>query len=80
MDKANRIKKDYLGIILFLKTNFDAVPPVSFGEKWSCVEKINLLRNNGYTTVKAKSESIKNPSPKDLMNFTYTSDLVVYLP
>ena len=26
-----------------MKTNFDAVLPVSFGEEWNCVEKINLF-------------------------------------
>ena len=41
VDKANRLKKYYLGIISFLETNFDAVPTVSFGEEWNCVEKIN---------------------------------------
>ena len=34
MDKANCLKKNYLGIILFLRTNFDNVLPVSFGEEW----------------------------------------------
>ena len=43
MDKANHLKKNYMGIIQYLKTNFDIVPPVSFGEEWSCVEKINAF-------------------------------------
>ena len=33
VDKASRLKNNYLGIILFLRTNFDTVPPVSFGEE-----------------------------------------------
>ena len=40
MDKANRLKNNYLGIILFLRTNFDNVPPVSFGEEWIYVKRI----------------------------------------
>ena len=40
VDKANRLKNNYLGIILFLRTNFDNVPPVSFGQEWIYVNRI----------------------------------------
>ena len=41
VDKATRLKKKCLGIIPFWKTNFDAVPPISSGGEWYCMEKIN---------------------------------------
>ena len=41
VDKATRLKNNYLGIIPFLKTNFIPVPPVSSGGEWNCMEKIN---------------------------------------